>query len=111
MAVQVSSPTRLEMNLSSAFIEMAITNATIWSREGDRLKAQVAGTDAPFMVQNRTGYSLLVWSDSDRTKSKSIDIKRVADGEIIPWRFLDHKRMREVSIVRMHTPCLGANPI
>ncbi len=95
MSVALTSRRRLELNLTSAFIEMAITNATLWAKEGERLQKEGGGSDAPFQVVNRTGYPIMIWSDSDRSKNRPMDIKKISDGETIPWRFNDHKRMRE----------------
>ncbi len=84
--------------MTATFIELAITTATIWSRDGEKILKEGRGSAAPFVVHNRTGYSILVWSDSDRkANSKPISVKRLGDGQSMPWRFDDHKHLREVS--------------
>jgi len=102
MAVKFTSRQRLEMNMTAAFIELAITSATVWSQQHERVQHEGRGVDAPFVVRNRTGYTLLVWADSDKSlrssgQNKSVQVRRLADNEAIPWRFQDHKRQREVS--------------
>lgn len=95
-AVDLVSRKRLELNASAAFIELAITTVTLWSKEGERIKKQGRGDDAPFLVRNRTGYSMLLWSDSGRSsRGKSVEVKRLSDGSAIPWRFQDYKKLRE----------------
>lgn len=96
MAVDLLSKKRLELNASASFIELAITTVTLWSKEGERIKKQGRGDDAPFLVRNRTGYSMLLWSDSGRSsRGKSVEVKRLTDGSAIPWRFQDYKKLRE----------------
>lgn len=83
--------------MTSAFIELAITSLTIWSKHGEQIKTE-RGSDSPFRVRNRTGYSLLVWSDlgSGSKPKDAADVKRLEDDADIPWRFEDRKQMREV---------------
>jgi vacuolar protein sorting-associated protein 13A/C len=86
--------------MTAAFIELAITSATVWSQQHERVQHEGRGVDAPFVVRNRTGYTLLVWADSDKSlrssgQGKSVQVRRLADNEAIPWRFQDHKRQRE----------------
>jgi vacuolar protein sorting-associated protein 13A/C len=83
--------------MTSAFIELAITSITVWSKHGERIQTE-RGSDAPFRVRNRTGYSLLVWSDlGNGSKPKdSSEVTQLEDDADIPWRFEDRKQMREV---------------
>lgn len=88
--------------MTAAFIELAITSATVWNQQHERVQHEGRGVDAPFVVRNRTGYTLLVWADSDKSsrsssQNKSVQVRRLGDNEAIPWRFQDHKRQREVS--------------
>lgn len=100
--VRLSAAERLEINLTSAFIELAITTATVWSREGDRIK-EGKGNDAPFKIRNRTGLSMMLWPEpQDLTKEiKKNAAKTLHDGAEVPWRFEDRKTTRDnVSAVR-----------
>jgi vacuolar protein sorting-associated protein 13A/C len=100
MSISLSSKKRLEFNVTSTFIELAITGATIWNRDGAKILKEGRAAGSPFIIHNRTGYSIVVWSDSDRkANSKPIVVKRLGDGQSIPWRFEDHRRLREVSEV------------
>ncbi len=96
-SISIASKKRLELNATSTFIEMAITASTMWSKQTGESRRGDHGAAAPFIVKNRTGYSILIWSDSDRkANAKPVSVKRLGDGDSIPWRFEDHKRLREV---------------
>lgn len=95
--VKLSARERLEVNLTSAFIELAITSMTIWSKEGERAMAG-RGSDAPFRVRNLTGLSILIWPEATDLGKAVTGVKRLDDGADVPWRFEDRKHTREVSI-------------
>jgi vacuolar protein sorting-associated protein 13A/C len=98
ISVRLSAAERLELNVTSAFIELAITTATVWSREADRIK-EGRGSDAPFKVRNRTGMQIAVWGEQ-RDLTRSIKHKKyLDDGAEVPWRFEDRKETRDVSAV------------
>ncbi|WWC86271.1 uncharacterized protein L201_001144 [Kwoniella dendrophila CBS 6074] len=98
--IRLSASERLELNLSSAFIELAITTMTVWSREKDRAK-EGRGTDAPFRIRNRTGLTILLWPEQADLKKQVTGVKRLDDGADVPWRFEDRKHTRDnVSAVR-----------
>ena len=96
LSVKFSAAERLELNLTSAFIELAITTMTVWNKEGDRVK-QGRGSDAPFRLQNKTGLELLVWPEGNDRNRPVSGVKRLDDGADVPWRFEDRKRTRDVS--------------
>ncbi|ORY32314.1 hypothetical protein BCR39DRAFT_523905, partial [Naematelia encephala] len=98
--VRLTASERLELNLTSAFIELAITTATVWSKEADRVK-EGRGTDAPFRIRNRTGLTLLLWPEQRDLNKPVTGVKRLDDGADVPWRFEDRKYTRDnVSAVR-----------
>ncbi|WWD17860.1 hypothetical protein CI109_102304 [Kwoniella shandongensis] len=98
--VHLSASERLELNVSSAFIELAITSMTMWTKEGDRAK-EGRGTDAPFRVRNRTGLTILLWPEAADLNKSVTGVKRLDDGADVPWRFEDRKHTRDnVSAVR-----------
>ncbi|GAA5898641.1 hypothetical protein JCM6882_000886 [Rhodosporidiobolus microsporus] len=92
MAVNVSSKKRLELNLTSTFIELALTASTLLSREGDEVFKKPRGSNAPFLVKNRTGYPISLWSENADAAAQG---QRLADGQDIPWRFDDWRVARE----------------
>ena len=93
----MTSKERLDLNLSSTFIELALEISSTWSREGDRVLKHARGGDAPYRIRNRTGGPLLVWSDFDGSQhSKNSPTVKIAHGDTVDWRFDDWKTMREV---------------
>lgn len=102
LSCRLSAAERLEINLTSAFISLAITTATVWSKESERIK-EGRGNDAPFKIRNRTGLSMMIWPEpQDLTKEiKKNAAKTLDDGAEVPWRFEDRKATRDnVSAVR-----------
>nr|XP_019015055.1 vacuolar protein sorting-associated protein vps13 [Kwoniella pini CBS 10737]OCF53836.1 vacuolar protein sorting-associated protein vps13 [Kwoniella pini CBS 10737] len=98
--VRLTASERLELNLSSAFIELAITSMTVWNREKDRAK-ESRGTDAPFRIRNRTGLTILLWPEQADLSKQVTGVKRLDEGADVPWRFEDRKHTRDnVSAVR-----------
>lgn len=95
--VDVSSREALDVNLSSSFVELALSTANVWNREGDRVLEKARGSYAPYRIVNRTGGPLFVWSDPDGSKSpNNAGSVKIEQGAIVDWRFDDWKRMREV---------------
>jgi vacuolar protein sorting-associated protein 13A/C len=94
--------------LTASFIEIALTTSTLLDRDGGQLFRKPRGSNAPFLLKNRTGYAL----GFTKTPPKSQQYKEntangeedgsrmvvVADGKDIPWRFDDWRTMREVRI-------------
>lgn len=96
-ATTVAARERLDVNLTSAFIELGLTTARIWGSEGERVLKKARGGDAPYRIVNRTGATVDVWSDTD-DKARGADVQRarIADGGDNEWRFDDWKTTREV---------------
>jgi vacuolar protein sorting-associated protein 13A/C len=96
LSVRLTAAERLELNVTSAFIELAITTMTLWSKEADRVKDS-KGSDAPFRVRNRTGLPILIWPESRDLNKPVSGVKKLDDGADVPWRFEDRRRTRDVS--------------
>lgn len=90
------SQKRLELNITSTFIELALTTAALLGREGDKVFTRARGANAPFLIRNRTGYPLSLWSEA-AGKGNDVATERLDDGADVPWRFDDWRTMREVS--------------
>jgi vacuolar protein sorting-associated protein 13A/C len=94
----MSSRERLDVNLSSTFVELAISMATTLSAQGDRLLRKARGGDAPYRIRNLTGGPLNVWSDYDGSQSGNhAPAVKILQSEMVDWRFDDWRTMREVS--------------
>lgn len=95
LSVRISAAERLEVNLTSAFVELAITSMTVWSKHSEKASDE-RGDAAPFRIVNRTGLTMLIWPESrDQTKQVT-GVKEINDGESQPWRFENAHRAREV---------------
>jgi vacuolar protein sorting-associated protein 13A/C len=95
--VRLTAAERLELNVTSALIELAITTATVWSKEAEKVK-EGRGTDAPFRIRNRTGLTVLLWPEQNDLSKQVTGVKRLDDGADVPWRFEDRRRTRDVSV-------------
>ncbi|BGP36549.1 Vacuolar protein sorting-associated protein 13 [Rhodotorula kratochvilovae] len=92
LAVNVASKKRLELNITSTFIELAMTTLAILNREGEQVFKKARGSNAPFLVKNRTGYPMSLWSEGAEAGAQG---HRLEDGGDIPWRFDDWRKTRE----------------
>ncbi len=95
ISIRLSAAERLELNVTSAFIELAITTMTVWSKKGDLVK-EGRGSDAPFRVRNRTGLTILLWPEQNDLSKQVTGVKRLDDGADVPWRFEDRRSTRDV---------------
>ena len=98
ISVRLTAAERLELNLTSAFIELAITSVTVWNKERHRVKEGARGTDAPFRVRNRTGLTILLWPEQHDLNKQVTGVKRLDDGADVPWRFEDRRHTRDVRL-------------
>ncbi|KAG2159854.1 vacuolar protein sorting-associated protein 13 [Suillus bovinus] len=96
--VSVSAQERLDLNVSTAFVELAVTSANMWGKEGQVLLQKARGSFAPYRIRNRTGSTLFVWSDDDASRdSKDAGAVKITNDQTVDWRFDDWKTMREAS--------------
>lgn len=94
----MSSQERLDLNVSTTFVELAVTSANMWGKEGQVLLQKARGSFAPYRIKNRTGSPLFVWSDDDASRdSKDAGAVKIANDQTVDWRFDDWKTMREAS--------------
>ncbi|KAF9459895.1 vacuolar protein sorting-associated protein 13 [Collybia nuda] len=92
----LSARERLDLNISTTFAELAVTTFKMWGKEGEQVLLKARGTYAPYRIRNRTGASILVWSDLDGSMNASdIPALEITNDETIDWRFDDWKTMRE----------------
>lgn len=94
LSIKLSADQRLELSLTSAFIELGITSMTMWSKEGERVKDR--GPAAPFRIRNRTGQEIAIWPESDDITVIPWHKRKVLeDGADIPWFFEDRQALRD----------------
>lgn len=94
MALSISSRKRLELNVTHTFIELAMNTLSMLNQKGEELMRTSRGSNAPFMIRNRTGHALTFWADSDGDRSR-LTKTVLADGKDTHWRLDDWKTMRE----------------
>ena len=94
----MTSTERLNINLSTAFIELALETLNSLSRDSEHVLQKARGSRAPYRIRNLTGTTLRLWSGAERDPSevKKTNAALVNDGETIDWRFDDWRTMREV---------------
>lgn len=102
--------------MTTTFVELVLTTLDLWARDGTKLLQTARGTFAPYRIRNRTGGTLLMWSDIDGKAASSTQAGvKVANEETIDWRFDDWKTTREVLLhlitslsqhSHQHTACI-----
>ncbi|KDQ63547.1 hypothetical protein JAAARDRAFT_29565 [Jaapia argillacea MUCL 33604] len=103
-AIRIFARERLDLNVSTTFVELLMTTIRIWGKEGDRVLQKARGSSAPYRIRNRTGSSIYVWSDLEGGTANDGTGIKVAPDQTIEWRFDDWKTMREhVSSTGNHT--------
>lgn len=98
----MTSNERLNVNLSTAFVELTLETLNSLSRESEHVLQKARGIRAPYRIRNLTGLTLRLWSDGGRaSRETKTNATMIDDGETIDWRFDDWRTMREVS------PCIN----
>ncbi|ANB14493.1 membrane morphogenesis protein VPS13 [Sugiyamaella lignohabitans] len=94
--VNVYSRKPIEVTLTSQTIELLSKSIDFVSANSgnDDLLLRPRDSDAPYCIRNETGYPIEVWSDSDKDTNEP-QVKRIEDGQDIPWRFHDWHELRE----------------
>ena len=101
MILTLSSRKRLEINLTSSFIQTVLLFNSLISNNATRLLEKPRGSKAPFLLKNKTGYDINIWATQDSTNylNNSVNIK---NNEEIPWRFDDLRTLREDVSASVH---------
>lgn len=92
----LSARERLNLNISTTFVELALTTLSMWTQEKERVLNQARGSYAPYRIRNRTGSPIHVWSDIEGSNAKDLAPTKILNDETVDWRFDDWKTMREV---------------
>ncbi|GMK58122.1 hypothetical protein CspeluHIS016_0501540 [Cutaneotrichosporon spelunceum] len=95
LSVKLSADQRMEISLTSAFIELGITSMTVYSNQMEK-QPKDRGPVAPFRIRNRTGMSITIWPESDDLSSIPYNKRKtIEDGADIPWFFQDRQTLRD----------------
>ncbi|KAI1995793.1 Vacuolar protein sorting-associated protein 13 [Ophidiomyces ophidiicola] len=92
LSVEAYSHKSMELTVTSATIALLSKTLQSVSTEEDVL-SKPRGTDAPYRIQNHTGFDLRVWADFGNNEEGHAAL--LTDGEERPWRFEDPNTMRE----------------
>src|SRR5262245_29543538 len=76
---------RLDLNLSTTFIELASMNLRILGSEAQVLQ-KARGAYAPYRIRNHTGLPLMVWNDGVDSRDQELTL---SSGQSLDWRFDD----------------------
>ncbi|TIB10448.1 hypothetical protein E3P92_03204 [Wallemia ichthyophaga] len=90
MNIVMSSRRRLEINLTSSFIQTALLFYSLIGNNATRLLEKPRGSSAPFLLRNHTGYDMNVWPTHDA--SNTLSLSNTSES---PWRFEDLRTLRE----------------
>ncbi|TFY80723.1 hypothetical protein EWM64_g3289 [Hericium alpestre] len=92
----LTSRERLNLNISTVFVELAVSVFNTWSKEGDHVLQKARGSYAPYRIRNLTGTALYIWADTDgSTEKRQVSAQKLADGQTVDWRFDDWRTVRE----------------
>ena len=92
LSLEIYSHKMMELTVTSATIALASKSAQFLQTDEDVL-SKPRGSDAPYKIQNYTGFDLNVWAATKEEDQGSA--AKLADGEEAPWRFDDPTAMRE----------------
>ncbi|KAG6857562.1 hypothetical protein H0H87_000161 [Tephrocybe sp. NHM501043] len=94
--ITLSARERLDLNLSTTFAQLVTTSLKLWGKEGEQAHRKPRGTYAPYRIRNRTGSTILIWSDMESSlATKDHGAVKILNDQTVEWRFDDSKTMRE----------------
>jgi len=97
MTIELSARERLNLNISSKFIGLALDLFSTFTTQGDAILSKARGSYAPYCIRNRTGSAIHIWSDVDGSnETEDLSTVKIDNGQAVDWRFDDWKTMREV---------------
>ncbi|CAG8552629.1 14898_t:CDS:10 [Dentiscutata erythropus] len=98
MVIDITSQKRLEVNISHIFLETMLTTLSIINHVSEHLTTTARGSRTPYILRNKTGYSMNVWAISS-ADANDTEVKLMNDGQELDWRFDDWRKMREAMTV------------
>ncbi|KAL6309957.1 vacuolar protein sorting-associated protein 13 [Sparassis latifolia] len=96
MKMTLSARERLDINVTTTFVELVLSTAKMMAQEGEKVLRSARGSYAPYRIRNRTGSAIYIWSDVDTSSNAKDSVsKQIPNGHIVDWRFEDWKTIRE----------------
>jgi len=98
MAARVASSERLDLNITSTFIELALGATAGFNGARTAFQRIDRADEAPYKICNRSVADLVLWHDRDINNRTPHDQgTKLKSGDITEWKFDDPKTMREAS--------------
>ena len=98
MSLSLTARERLNLNISTTSVEIALDMLKVMSQQGDRVMATARGSYAPYRIRNRTGTDLFIWSEVEGAEKTDANAAKLTNGQTTDWRFDDWRTMREVCV-------------
>ncbi|KAK9766018.1 Vacuolar protein sorting-associated protein 13 [Basidiobolus ranarum] len=95
----IESKKHLDVNLSHAFLEVALGVASRISDQSAHTFPNDRGTTVPYIIKNRTGLDLFIWCETEEDDNTQAALQKIANGDDVPWRFDDWRKARETTTV------------
>lgn len=95
LVANITSHERLEVNVSTTFVETALAAVAAWNQVNLRATKFARGGVAPYRIRNQTGINLQLWSSHE---GKQVDMTTLNNNQETDWRFDDWKSLREVCL-------------
>jgi len=93
LVANITSHERLEVDISTTFVETALAAVAAWNQENLRPAKLTRGGVAPYRIRNETGVDMQLWSSHN---GKQVDVTTLNNNQETDWRFDDWKSLREV---------------
>ena len=94
LSLDLYSRKNMELTVTAATIALASKSVDFLSTDEDIL-SKPRGMDAPYRIQNHTGFSINVWAETEQDGDDEGPAEKLEDGEEKPWRFEDAMTARE----------------
>ncbi|KAI9208535.1 uncharacterized protein BJ171DRAFT_419574 [Polychytrium aggregatum] len=94
LSVEFVSRKKLDVNISHVFCETVMSTMALLKKNQDRNLATRRDIHAPYLLRNRTGYSIFIWSEAQADTSGT-QIHTLGNNDDMPWRFEEWRATRE----------------
>ncbi|KAJ3015263.1 hypothetical protein HKX48_004689 [Thoreauomyces humboldtii] len=101
LSLEFFAKRRLEINVTHTMVETVLNTMQLLDKQGRRALTAKRGMHSPYVLKNRTGYNMYVWTDSTES-GLDTEVKMLNDGDELPWRFEDWRMMREGTSPVLH---------
>ncbi|KAG4305942.1 hypothetical protein PORY_000852 [Pneumocystis oryctolagi] len=116
-SITLFSQKRLEIIITSNIIT-TITEMLQFLNQTQNNVSKYQPFEAPYKIQNKTGYSINIWSNSSKDTNSKKKIYQLKNGDSIAWKFENWRQMRnnisdknQKYFIGVHLENTGWNPI